>query len=286
MRRVRRALADERDRRGKSEKQLQELARWKEQAAFGLEDLRRKADDLDEARGAERRELRKELARRQEEASVAQAAARKELVELVRSQLAAGGVPPAVESKLEKLDGERAALRAELAELEPRLARLEEGGAALRAQMEGRPTEGELAALRDQMQHAKAEQARCARAAGDALDGVAALAARAEGAERASARQGDDVARVHGMVREVVQVAARPRGARAAQHETCPISTEGWTRRVHFVREGGGGGGMHRGLALHGAPGLQERLVWRRGALWHGGAVRGAAARKGRDASS
>jgi hypothetical protein len=24
--------------------------------------------------------------------------------------------------------------------------------------------------------------------------------------------------------------------------ETCPISTEGWTRRVHFVREGGGGG--------------------------------------------
>ena len=24
---------------------------------------------------------------------------------------------------------------------------------------------------------------------------------------------------------------------------TCPISTEGWTRRVHFVREGVGGGG-------------------------------------------
>jgi hypothetical protein len=24
--------------------------------------------------------------------------------------------------------------------------------------------------------------------------------------------------------------------------ETCPVSTEGWTRRVHFVREGGGGG--------------------------------------------
>jgi hypothetical protein len=24
--------------------------------------------------------------------------------------------------------------------------------------------------------------------------------------------------------------------------ETCPISTEGWTRRVHFVREGGEGG--------------------------------------------
>jgi hypothetical protein len=28
--------------------------------------------------------------------------------------------------------------------------------------------------------------------------------------------------------------------------ETCPISTEGWTRRVHFVREGGGGGCSRR----------------------------------------
>ena len=28
--------------------------------------------------------------------------------------------------------------------------------------------------------------------------------------------------------------------------EACPISTEGWTRRVHFVREGGGGGGPGR----------------------------------------
>jgi hypothetical protein len=27
---------------------------------------------------------------------------------------------------------------------------------------------------------------------------------------------------------------------RPAASETCPISTEGWTRRVHFVREGGG----------------------------------------------
>ena len=25
--------------------------------------------------------------------------------------------------------------------------------------------------------------------------------------------------------------------------ETCPVSTEGWTRRVHFIREGGGDGG-------------------------------------------
>jgi hypothetical protein len=28
----------------------------------------------------------------------------------------------------------------------------------------------------------------------------------------------------------------------APRDGTCPISTEGWTRRVHFVREGGGGG--------------------------------------------
>ena len=36
----------------------------------------------------------------------------------------------------------------------------------------------------------------------------------------------------------------RGRGGGTCQRaETCPISTEGWTRRVHFVREGGGGGG-------------------------------------------
>ena len=27
------------------------------------------------------------------------------------------------------------------------------------------------------------------------------------------------------------------------QVETCPVGTEGGTRRVHLVREGGGGGG-------------------------------------------
>ena len=36
--------------------------------------------------------------------------------------------------------------------------------------------------------------------------------------------------------------------------ETCPISTEGWTRRVHFVREGGWGGGSKRGRARPQAP--------------------------------
>jgi len=32
---------------------------------------------------------------------------------------------------------------------------------------------------------------------------------------------------------------------------TCPISTEEWTRRVHFVREGGGGGGPARSGTWH-----------------------------------
>ena len=31
--------------------------------------------------------------------------------------------------------------------------------------------------------------------------------------------------------------------SRAKRDETCPISTEGWTRRVQLVQEGGGGGG-------------------------------------------
>ena len=33
-------------------------------------------------------------------------------------------------------------------------------------------------------------------------------------------------------------VAETPAAARRHVDETCPISTEGWTRRVHFVREG------------------------------------------------
>ena len=53
--------------------------------------------------------------------------------------------------------------------------------------------------------------------------------------------------------------------------QTCPISTEGWTRRVHFVREGGGGGAtLPRGGSrrahtrppsthLHHTPGTPER---------------------------
>ncbi|KAJ1473781.1 hypothetical protein T484DRAFT_1834910 [Baffinella frigidus] len=141
---LRRLLADERERRSKSEKQMQELLRWKEQALFSIEDLRRKVDDMEEARGGERREMRKELGRRQEEANAAQGACerremrkelgrrqeeantaqtgaggerremrkelgrrqeeantaqatlRKEMVDLVRTQLAAGGSWPAL----------------------------------------------------------------------------------------------------------------------------------------------------------------------------------------------
>jgi len=33
-------------------------------------------------------------------------------------------------------------------------------------------------------------------------------------------------------------------GAAFPTDETCPISTEGWTKRVHFVREGGGWAGV------------------------------------------
>ena len=36
--------------------------------------------------------------------------------------------------------------------------------------------------------------------------------------------------------------------------ETCPVSTEGWTRRVHFVREGRGGGAL---IAI-GSPGFRS----------------------------
>ena len=49
---------------------------------------------------------------------------------------------------------------------------------------------------------------------------------------------------------------------------TCPISTEGWTRRVHFVREGEGGGGAPRRPSDR-APARLQRFRGLRGARRH-----------------
>jgi hypothetical protein len=53
------------------------------------------------------------------------------------------------------------------------------------------------------------------------------------------------------------------RCARTCQRdETCPISMEGWTRRVQFVREGGGGGGADPRRWVHRLPVLfAEKVV-------------------------
>ena len=51
-------------------------------------------------------------------------------------------------------------------------------------------------------------------------------------------------------------------GEGSRRDETCPLSTEGWARRVQLVREGGGGGGgVHgtRRLALRGWRSARER---------------------------
>ena len=55
-----------------------------------------------------------------------------------------------------------------------------------------------------------------------------------------------------------------PRGEQGRKtRETCPISTEGWTRRVHFVREGGvgGGGGARSGRAASARAGAHARCA-------------------------
>ena len=59
---------------------------------------------------------------------------------------------------------------------------------------------------------------------------------------------------------------AAPNGGHAGHADvspTCPVSTEGWTRRVHFVREGRGGGGA--GAVAADAPRPQRRLRPQRG---------------------
>jgi len=84
-------------------------------------------------------------------------------------------------------------------------------------------------------------------------------------------------------------VACAPR-----RDETCPISTEGWTRRVHFVREGGRGGRPARARAAPSALPRARRppqAPCRRGndskrAAWRGGESNGAKGRARRRAES
>jgi hypothetical protein len=61
-------------------------------------------------------------------------------------------------------------------------------------------------------------------------------------------------------------------GRTCQREETCPISTEGWTRRVHFVREGGGGGGTSDSASVSAARSSQLP----RGEAGRGGEMRGA----------
>jgi len=69
---------------------------------------------------------------------------------------------------------------------------------------------------------------------------------RAVGAGRSAARSGARPAaewrRGGGAAGRRGGEAARRRGGAQQDTKTCPTSTEGWTRRVHFVREGGRGG--------------------------------------------
>ena len=87
-----------------------------------------------------------------------------------------------------------------------------------------------------------------------------------------------------------------PRAPRCAcqRDETCPISTDGWTRRVHFVREGGRGGRPARARAAPSALPRARRppqAPCRRGndskrAAWRGGESNGAKGRARRRAES
>ena len=72
---------------------------------------------------------------------------------------------------------------------------------------------------------------------------------------------------------QIIVQAERP-AACITWDAACPISTEGWTRRVHLVRGGGGGGGGGRA----GAPCSARHSARSRG--WPG--AQGATARAGR----
>jgi len=60
-------------------------------------------------------------------------------------------------------------------------------------------------------------------------------------------RAGAPPARSARALRREASTRSRRRSA-LERDETCPVSTKGWTRRVHFEREGGGGGARARGV--------------------------------------
>lgn len=64
---LKRRLAEEREKRSKLEKHMGGLIRWQEEAKYATEDLRRKIDDVEESRSSDKRELRKELGKREEQ---------------------------------------------------------------------------------------------------------------------------------------------------------------------------------------------------------------------------
>jgi hypothetical protein len=61
-------------------------------------------------------------------------------------------------------------------------------------------------------------------------------------------RAGAPPARSARALRREASTRSRRRSA-LERDETCPVSTKGWTRRVHFVREGGEGGHAPAGLS-------------------------------------
>ena len=76
---LKRRLAEEREKRSKLEKHLGGLLRWQEEAKYMMEDLRRKIDDVEESRSTDKRDLRKELGKREEQALLAHTEMRKDL---------------------------------------------------------------------------------------------------------------------------------------------------------------------------------------------------------------
>lgn len=68
--------------------------RWQDEARFGLDDVHRKVDEIEEARAADRRELRKEMVKRSDELHAGQVDGKKEM-DLLRAMVAGKGSGPA-----------------------------------------------------------------------------------------------------------------------------------------------------------------------------------------------
>eukprot|EP00960_Hanusia_phi_P018075 531506-Hanusia_phi.AAC.3 len=79
---LKKKFGEEREKRSKAEKTLNNLLRWQEEVRYFMDDYRRKVEEMEEHRSNERKEMRREMMKKHEEAAQSSSEVRKEVEQL------------------------------------------------------------------------------------------------------------------------------------------------------------------------------------------------------------